>query len=402
LNEAAFPARRLSFRRSNIGVAMIVRHFLRWVQTASAGERADATSALARAYLYSELEREDRLAAEAAMTVLLDDPSPIVRRALAEALGAAAEAPHGVIIALAHDQPEIAEIVVTRSPMLNEAELVDLVGGGSERMQSAVAARSPVSPAIAAALAEVGSAAPCLVLVENPMAQLTASTLARVAERHGHLAAVRDALLARPELPPETRQSLVAVFSETLARFVTHKEWLPEDRAKRVARDACDRATVAMAAEISDEDDVAALVRHLRTTGQLTGGLVLRALLSGNVRFLIEALAELTGMEPARVAGVVADRDGHGFRALYQRAGLPQPAFLAFRAALEVINEMGFTPDKQSHAILRRRMIERVLTRYETAAPDELDQLLALLRRFAAEAAREEARSYTADLVAAA
>ena len=63
---------------------------------------------------------------------------------------------------------------------------------------------------------------------------------------------------------------------------------------------------------------------------------------------------------------------------------------------------MGFSADKQSHAILRRRMIERVLTRYESAAPDELDQLLALLRRFAAEAAREEARSYTADLVAAA
>jgi uncharacterized protein (DUF2336 family) len=381
---------------------MIVRHFLRWVQTAPAGERADATSALARAYLYSELEREDRLAAEAAMTVLLDDPSPLVRRALAEALASAAEAPHGVVIALAHDQPEIAEIVVARSPMLNEAELVDLVGAGSERMQSAVAARTPVSSAVAAALAEVGSAAACLVLLENSMAQPTASALARITERHGHLAALRDALLARPELPPETRQALVAVFSETLARFVTHREWLPEERAKRVARDACDRATVTIASEISNDDDVAALVHHLRTTGQLTGGLILRALLGGNVRFLVEALAELTGIEPARVAGIVTDRGGHGFRAVYQRAGLPPAAFLAFRAALEVINEMGFTADKQSHAILRRRMIERVLTRYESAAPDELDQLLALLRRFAAEAAREEARSYTADLVAAA
>lgn len=381
---------------------MIVRHFLRWVQTAPAGERADATSALARAYLYSELEREDRLAAEAAMTVLLDDPSPLVRRALAEALAGAPEAPHGVVIALAHDQPEIAEIVVARSPMLNEAELVDLVGAGSERMQSAVAARTPLSAAVAAALAEVGSAAACLVMLENSVAQPTATALGRIAERHGHLAAVRDALLARPELPPETRQALVAVFSETLARFVIHREWLPEERANRVTRDACDRATVSIASEISNDDDVAALVRHLRTSGQLTGGLILRALLSGNVRFLVEALAELTGIEPQRVAGIVTDRGGHGFRAVYQRAGLPAAAFLAFRAALEVINEMGFTADKQSHAILRRRMIERVLTRYESAAPDELDQLLALLRRFAAEAAREEARSYTADLVAAA
>jgi hypothetical protein len=53
-------------------------------------------------------------------------------------------------------------------------------------------------------------------------------------------------------------------------------------------------------------------------------------------------------------------------------------------------------------ATLKRRIVERVLTRYEGVAGDELDYLLAMLRRFAAEAAREEARFYTADLIAAA
>ena len=65
---------------------MIVRQFLHWVRQAPAGERAEATSALARAYLYSDLSSDDRAAAEGAMIMLLDDPSPLVRRALAEAL----------------------------------------------------------------------------------------------------------------------------------------------------------------------------------------------------------------------------------------------------------------------------------------------------------------------------
>ena len=94
---------------------MIVRQFLRWVQTAAPGERAEATSALARAFLYSDLSEEDRLAAEAAMTVLLDDPSPLVRSALAQALSGSPDAPHGVILALAQDQPEIAAAVAARS-----------------------------------------------------------------------------------------------------------------------------------------------------------------------------------------------------------------------------------------------------------------------------------------------
>jgi uncharacterized protein (DUF2336 family) len=58
---------------------MIVRQFLFWLRSAPAGERAEATAALARAFLYSDLSNDDLAAAEGAMTMLLDDPSPLVR-----------------------------------------------------------------------------------------------------------------------------------------------------------------------------------------------------------------------------------------------------------------------------------------------------------------------------------
>ena len=379
---------------------MIVRQFLRWVQTAAPGERAEATSALARAYLYSDLSSEDRLAAEAAMIVLLDDPSPMVRRALADALANSNDAPHGVILALAQDQPEIAEKVAARSPMLAEADLVDLVGTGGESVQCAIASRAPLSRAVAGAIAEVSGAAACLVLIENLSAETSVKSLARIAERHGQLSAIREALFAREDLQADTRQALVAKLSETLVRFVTDRDWVPEERLQRVAREACERATVAIAAG-KESDEIAGLVRHLVASGQLTSLLLLRALLSGNMRFLIEAFAELSGLAPERVAGVLSDRHAHGFRALYQRAGLPEGAFGAFRAAIEASHEIGFTDDALGAATLKRRMVERVLTLYAGTNDGEIDYLFAMLRRFAAEAAREEARYYTADLVAA-
>jgi uncharacterized protein (DUF2336 family) len=379
---------------------MIVRQFLRWVQTAAPGERAEATSALARAYLYSDLSSEDRLAAEAAMIVLLDDPSPMVRRALADALANSNDAPHGVILALAQDQPEIAEKIAARSPMLAEADLVDLVGTGGESVQCAIASRAPLSRAVAGAIAEVSGAAACLVLIENLSAETSIKSLARIAERHGQLSAIREALFAREDLQADTRQALVAKLSETLVRFVTDRDWVPEERLQRVAREACERATVAIAAG-KESDEIAGLVRHLVASGQLTSLLLLRALLSGNMRFLIEAFAELSGLAPERVAGVLSDRHAHGFRALYQRAGLPEGAFGAFRAAIEASHEIGFTDDALGAATLKRRMVERVLTLYAGTNDGEIDYLFAMLRRFAAEAAREEARFYTADLVAA-
>ena len=50
---------------------------------------------------------------------------------------------------------------------------------------------------------------------------------------------------------------------------------------------------------------------------------------------------------------------------------------------------------------LKRRMIERVLTGCEESELGDIEPLLMLLRRFATEAAREEARLYCEELVAA-
>jgi predicted house-cleaning noncanonical NTP pyrophosphatase (MazG superfamily) len=60
----------------------------------------------------------------------------------------------------------------------------------------------------------------------------------------------------------------------------------------------------------------------------------------------------------------------------------------------------GFLCEPGGGARLKRRMIERVLTRCEDQELSELAPLLTLLRRFATEAAREEARLFCNELVA--
>src|SRR5438067_139165 len=76
----------------------IIREFLQWLESAPANERAEAASALARAFLCSDLTADELAPAEGLMLKLLDDPSPLVRRALADALAASAAAPPAVIV----------------------------------------------------------------------------------------------------------------------------------------------------------------------------------------------------------------------------------------------------------------------------------------------------------------
>jgi uncharacterized protein (DUF2336 family) len=382
------------------GTCMIVRQFLHWLRTAPPGERAEATNALARAYLYSDLSDSDRAAAEGAMIMLLDDPSPLVRRALAQVFADNEDAPPTVVHALAEDQPDVAAPVLERSPLFLDADLVEAVAGGRAESQVAIASRGHLPCAVSAAIAEVGCAEACLVLLENRAAEMVPFSLDRIVERFGHLAAIRDVLLDRDDLSVPSRQALVVKLSQALAAFVTAREWLGEDRARLVTKEACEKATVALAAD-SPEAEVRPLIRHLRNSGQLTAGLILRALLCGNVALFEEALAELAEMPLSRVAGIVHDRRGGGFRALYQKAGLPASTFAAFQEALEAMGEDGFVSEAGGMSRLKRRIVERVLTRCENESAGEVEPLLMLLRRFAAEAAREEARVFCDELVAA-
>ncbi len=253
---------------------MIVREFLQWLRISSAGERADGATALARAYLFSPLSLDDRAAAEGSMLMLLDDPSPLVRRALAEALASSEAAPPAVVHGLAADQPFVAVPVLERSPHFVDADLVDMAATGHRE------------------IAEVGPAEACLEVIENPDADIAPFSIDRIAERHGHLADIRESLLAIEDLPVGTRQVLVTKLSQTLADFVTAREWLAEDRALRVVTEACEKATITIAA---DTVDVLQLVGHLRETGQLTAGLVLRALLCGNCALFEESIADYPG-----------------------------------------------------------------------------------------------------------
>jgi uncharacterized protein (DUF2336 family) len=372
---------------------MIVRQFIEWMRTAPREERAEASTALARAYLYSDLSPDDRAAAEGAMMILLDDTWPLVRRALADVLAASPSAPGAVVYALASDRPEIAAPVLALSPLFVDADLVDAVATGTSMVQSAIASRAALPRPLAAAIAEVGSAEACLVLLHNPEADIAPFSLDRIVDRHGHLGAIREPLAARDDLPVATRQTLVTKISESLAGYAVGREWLDVDNALRIAREACEKMTVALSAPTPDAE-IRPLILHLRGSGQLTAGLILRALLSGKTALFEGALAELADIPVGRVSGLIHGGTLSGVRALFDRAGLLASAFPAFTEAIETMRQGRFVRGPGGAARVKRRMIERVLAHCQNGEFGDLAPFITLLHRFATEAAREDARVF--------
>src|ERR1700716_4041165 len=233
---------------------MIVRQFISWVRTAPAGERAEATRSLARALLFSDMSDDDRGAAEGALLMLLDDHSPLVRQAMAEVFSRSAEAPASIVQALSVDQASVALPVLEHSPLLIDADLVDIIATGNSEMQCAIARRMTLPAAVCAAIAEVGTPAAALELIENPYAELAPFSWDRIVDRHGHLAAIRESVLVLEDLSAATRLALFAKLSDTLAQFVTARNWLSADRAYRIASEVRDRSSVNIAARSRGDD----------------------------------------------------------------------------------------------------------------------------------------------------
>lgn len=373
---------------------MDVRDFLVWSKRATASLRAEAAAAAAKAYLYSDMEDDVREGLDTALTVLLDDPTPMVRSAMADALTNSPKAPRHIILALAGDQTEISTTVLSRSPVLVDGELIDFVATMDDQIQLAIASRPVVSAGVSAALTELGTEYACLTLLDNPGAVVAAVSLGRLADRFGDDAVIRTALLDRRDLPIEVRHLLIGKVSQALNNLVQLNYWLGPERAELVTREACDQATVAIAHE-GPADELIALAEHLRLTKQLTTSLLLRALCAGNLAFFSAAMSVLSRISMPRLQAMFHDRHLAAFRAAYRRAGLPERAFGVFATAIRTSRQYsGESVDPDRRNRFTKLVLDEVLARYEESGGDEMNELMAMLRRFAGDAHRAAAREF--------
>jgi uncharacterized protein (DUF2336 family) len=370
---------------------LIVQRFLAWASSVGSEERAKGVYDLTLAYLHGGLHETERQEIVTVLTALLDDPSPAVKRAMAEVLADREDVPRHIIVALAGELADISAQVLRRSPLLTPAELVDFVRMGAPSIHMAIAQRQRVPSIVAMALLEHAQADVVLALAGNEGADLSEGCLLKMLDLYGKDGQFRETVLARPHLPSVVRVELVSTTAQVLSSFVQQCEWMSEERSERMAQEASEHATLIISNEIPVEHNeaIVELVAHLRTTGRLTAGLMMRALLFGERRLFETALSVLSGQPLGRVASMVRAPYGSAFVAVYNKAGMPEglmPAFqMALKGALDLNQSMTQIPS--------RKIIADVLGICEQLKTPELASLAYRLRRLDAEAARQEVRA---------
>ncbi|SOC85592.1 Uncharacterized conserved protein, DUF2336 family [Ensifer adhaerens] len=337
---------------------------------------------------------DDRRKRDLAATFLLDDVSPKVRMSLAEALADDNLAPRPVILALTEDRTDIAAMIVSRSPVLTDNDLIDLVGRGSSEIRAAVAVRAVVSVQVAGALAEVGGRLDIALLLRNPGTRLTPNVMVRLASRCGKDATIRELLLERPELPATARHILVEKIGATLTDADLVTALIPPRKRERMRREACEAALVRVLAG-AGEAELAEMVEHLRVEGRLSTMFLIHALCAGRTAFFAEVISNLSGVARVRARAILASGRPRAVRALIEAAGIDRDVSDVFCEAVSIWREEG--GDIPGDAGIFLRLAERC--RQHADAAEAAHALIDAVERLAISEMRQMAKAYVHDLL---
>ena len=378
---------------------MVIEYFLEWVQTAPVSKRVAAAGALVRAYLVGELTTTELEDVEAALTTLTDDPAPSVRLELAECFGAFSNAPRHLMATLADDSLDISVTVLSQSPVFHDAELAGYARRGSEKQQIAVACRPWLSKELLGEMCEFVCRDAAYALLVNPAANFDAEAIHVLAERHGKDADIRNMLLAEEAICAETRLLLIEKLGSALGDFIKERNWLSSDRADQFLADVEERASIIFTANVEDTD-VRSVVMGKIEDGKLTVAYLLRSLCMGNISLFAHALSELSGVRISRVESVLTGKREAAFKAVYDRAGLPAVAYGVFATALSKWKELLNSTSEINRSRLPFLVTREILSSYTKGKSEVVDGLLVLLRKLAAEAARESAKHKASEISA--
>jgi len=380
---------------------MISQRFLQWKDTANVAKRAAAASALGRAYLQCEMDFEDRCGAEAALTLLADDPSPKVRFALAEALALGHRSPPQVIAAFLHDRFEIASMVASRSPVVCDQDLEMVVPGASDALQAVIAKRPNISKRLIDALINHGGRDAACALLSNPTARIEEQGLKRLVERLGEDAGVRGALLDRSDLPVVYRYRLMCESADALASAPLFGAIVPASRLERKTAEAVSSSLMNLI-NLADSSDYAELSEAMRELGDLNTSLLIRAACFGKMDFLAEVLASLSGQTLPRVTGIFVQDRETPLLALLQAAGFSQSVQPILIEAICLWKKVAQGHLQAGPQEITFRLSEALKTRAKARMDAANDDIQSLLRSIYLETMRTNARSHAIALSQAA
>ena len=348
----------------------------RLVKGATPEARANAAHKICRRIDTAKLSPKDRENADQIMRILAEDAAALVRRTLAVTLRSSPNLPRDLAVRLSRDIESVATPILKHSPKLSEDDLIELLLASSPEKQVAIAERDSVPEAVVEVIAEHGNKEAVEAAALNEGASFSDRAYETTLTRFEEDDDIKSAIISRDTIPIHIAEKMVSLVTGELFDRLVNDHELPPQLAIEIASGARERATLDLVEQAGKTSDPGQFVQQLNLSGRMTPSLIMRAMCLGHMNFVEWAFAELAGVPHSKAWLMIHDAGNLGLKTIFERAGLPNGMFPAFKLAIEVFHENTMDGGEADLIRFRKRMTERVLTQFQAIPRADLEYLL--------------------------
>lgn len=371
-------------KRSLTSLALTPEDVEQLLHDTTASTRLEMTDRIGGAYGNERLTPQEMQIAEQIFRLLLRDTELKVRMALAQHIKSSSEIPRDIVMTLARDVEQVALPVLQFSEVLTDQDLVDLLKSTQKPSRYlAVSKRSQLSEAVSDTLLETNNEQVTASLVDNKGACISESGYRKIIDLHAGNESIMQAVSMHSRLPAAAAEKLVHVVSSSLAATLKSKYKLPAAKIEQEAEKTRESETLSVIRYAKSQGEIDKLVAQMAGFERLTPSIILSALCQGNFAFFETSLARLSNIPVANARALIADRGDLGFRAIYNKSGLPDAMFPAVKLLLKVAHELDAAGEKPGKARYANSIVERLLQYAEDAPIENLSYIIALVRKVA-------------------
>jgi uncharacterized protein (DUF2336 family) len=294
-----------------------------------------------------------------------------VRRALSLALADYPGAPHDLLVLLANDDAEVAFPILTRSKVLVDEDLIEVVRHRTQEHQLAIATRYAVSEVVSDAIAEMGRVDVVEALLRNENARISQTTLAFLAEESRRIDRYQEPLVHRRELGPELASRMFLWVSAAVRHHIVERFDFDPETLDALLQEVARRESEDAAAE-GETSEAERLADAIVTEKGIQPDLLIQALVTGEINLFINMFGRAADLRTRLVSRFLFEEDGSGLAVACRGIGIDRETFRGIYALARASSR------RPSGDI--QKLIDRAVGYYDAVTEDEAKRVLARWR----------------------
>lgn len=249
-----------------------------------------------------------------------------VRQAVAGRLALMDDVPRDIIGKLAKDEISVAYPVLSKSGLLRDADLIEVIKLRTEEHMLAITMRKSISEQVSASIVETNREPVIISLLKNANAKISANTMEYLVEQSKRVDSFQEPILNRDDLDPNLAKRMYLWVSAALREHIVNDFGLDNETVDDLLEQVAQEEIAASGKP--HKKKVEELAEALKEEGLVTADMLIMALREGEVSLFVALFAKVTKLREYLIQRLVFEPGGEGLAIACRAIGMSKEEFI--------------------------------------------------------------------------